>query len=93
MAFVNRLNRFESLFPALIEHVLNDFSNNEDFQSIFLIDSMPIVMANAKRSSRAKVAIEIANKGYCSSKGMYYHGVKLHVLALKRPQQLPGPNI
>jgi len=30
------------------------------------------------------VASNIANKGYCGSKGHYYYGVKVHVLGFKR---------
>ena len=52
---------------------------------------MPIILANAKRSSSAKVADQFANKGYCSSKGMYYYGVKIHILGLKREGTLPLP--
>ena len=48
-------------------------------------------MANAKRSSKAKVAQEFANKGYCSSKGIYYYGVKVHILGFKQPGTLPLP--
>lgn len=91
VAFVQRLNRFDSLFPMLIELILKDFSRSDIIQHIRLIDSMPIIMANAKRSSRAKVANEFANKGYCSSKGIYYYGVKLHILGFKRKGTLPLP--
>lgn len=91
VAFVQRLNRFESLFPMLIELILKDFSGSDIIQQIRLIDSMPIIMANEKRSSRAKVANEFANKGYCSSKGIYYYGVKLHILGFKREGTLPLP--
>jgi len=91
VAFVQRLNRFESLFPMLIELILNDFSGSDIIQQIRLIDSMPIILAKAKRSSKAKVANQFANKGYCSSKGMYYYGAKIHVLGLKREGTLPLP--
>ena len=56
-----------------------------------LIDSMPIVLAGAKRSAGAKVAPEIANKGYCGSKSMFYYGVKLHVMGISKPGALPMP--
>ena len=72
VAFIQRLNRFESLFPMLVELILKDFCESDIAQQIRLIDSMPIILANAKRSSRAKVANQFANKGYCSSKGIYY---------------------
>jgi len=52
---------------------------------------MPIIMASSKRSSKAKVALEFANKGYCGSKAFYYHGVKVHILGLKRTGTLPLP--
>ena len=91
VAFVQRLNRFESLFPVLVELILNDFSGSDIIQHIRLIDSMPIIMANEKRSSRAKVASHFANKGYCSSKGIYYYGVKVHILGQKRIATLPLP--
>lgn len=91
VAFVQRLNRFDSLFPILIELILKDFPESEISQQIRLIDSMPIILANAKRSSRAKVANQFANKGYCASKGIYYYGVKIHILGLKREKILPLP--
>jgi DNA-binding response OmpR family regulator len=91
VAFVQRLNRFDSLFPMLIELILNDFSGSDLIRQIRLIDSMPIILANAKRSSKAKVANQLANKGYCASKGIYYYGVKIHILGLKREGTLPLP--
>jgi hypothetical protein len=58
-----------------------------------LVDSFPIVMAGSKRSSQARVAPDIANKGYCSSKNLYFYGVKLHVVAFSRPGTLPVPEL
>jgi len=52
---------------------------------------MPIIIASSKRSSKAKVALEFANKGYCGSKAFYYHGVKVHILGLKRTGTWPLP--
>ena len=50
---------------------------------------MPIVMAKEKRSSQATVASEFANKGYCSSKGVFFYGVKLHVVGERRSGTMP----
>lgn len=58
-----------------------------------LIDSLPIVMANNKRSSTAKVATEIADKGYCDTKKMFYHGIKLHIGGFHRKNLIPVPTI
>ena len=91
-AFIQRLNKLDSLFMALTEHIINDFNDMDILKDVRLVDSMPIFLANEKRSSRAKVAKkEIANKGYCGSKSTYYHGVKLHVIAFRNPHKLPVP--
>jgi hypothetical protein len=50
---------------------------------------MPVITCSGKRS--AKVAPEITDKGYCSTKGMYYHGLKLHALGFRRKGHLPHP--
>lgn len=91
-AYVMRLNRLEDVFIPLMEEIQNHFPNNY-LKNIRLIDSMPIIMANSKRSSKAKVAPEIANKGYCGSKDIYYYGVKIQVLGFKRPGTLPLPEL
>jgi len=54
-----------------------------------IIDSLPIIVANERRSGSAKTASEICDKGYCSSKKMYYYGVKLHSLSQKQYHTLP----
>ena len=87
--YVRRLNSLCSLFTALIEKILSDIPDANMLKEMKLIDSMPIIMASAKRSNHAKVAQEFANKGYCASKGIYYYGVKLHILAAKRINTLP----
>ncbi len=54
-----------------------------------LLDSMPIITCSGRRTP--KVATEIVDKGVCASKGMYYHGLKLHALAFRRKDKLPFP--
>ncbi len=34
---------------------------------------------------------EITDKGYCSTKGMYYYGMKLHMPGFRRVVKLPHP--
>jgi hypothetical protein len=68
------------------------FPKNQALSDIRLMDSLPIRLAHAKRSQRARVASELANKGYCASKGEYYYGVKVHILGLRRPGTLPLPD-
>jgi hypothetical protein len=90
--YIQRLNRLHELFPRLVEEILNDFVPEGVLNQVRLVDSMPIVMAHEKRSSQAKVAPEIANKGYCASKRMYFYGVKVHLVAFRRPGTLPVPD-
>lgn len=56
-----------------------------------ITDTMPIIMAQGSRSYRAKVALDIANRGYCATKKLKCHGVKLSALNLLIPKQLPKP--
>ncbi len=49
------------------------------------------MLAKASRSSTARVAREVSDKGYCASKSSYYYGVKLHTIALRRTNKLPIP--
>ena len=53
---------------------------------------MPIILANGQRASQAEIASErLADVGYCSSKDIFYHGAKLHVVAERRSDKLPVP--
>lgn len=90
-AFVHRLNQLGSAFSSLCEvfsHAINDAIGE---CSSMALDSMPIILANNKRSGIAKVAAEIADKGYSASKDTYYYGVKLHVLGFLRNKTIPTP--
>lgn len=87
--FVKRINylapAFQLLCGLLISECLLDESHIDH-----LMDSMPIIVANAQRSGSAKAAKGLCDKGYCSSKKAYYYGVKLHLLGQKRHKTLPG---
>lgn len=50
---------------------------------------MPIITCSGKRN--AKVATEITDKGYCSTKSMYCYGLKSHALAFYGKKRLPFP--
>lgn len=90
--YVRRLNYLSNVLIGLLEKIILDFPHTDVLDGMKLIDSMPIILANAKRSQTAKVARGFANKGYCASKGIYYYGIKLHILALKRINTLPLPD-
>ena len=91
VAYVQRLNQISDVFIPLISNIKENIPDSNVLQDIGLMDSMPISLAKAKRSYTAKVAPDFANKGYCASKSMYYYGVKIHLLGLRRPGTLPVP--
>jgi hypothetical protein len=88
-AFNNRLNRLTGAFNRLVEILVTDFRPEDCCLDQSLLDSMPIITCSGKRSG--KVAREIADKGYCSTKGIYYYGLKLHLLGFRRIGKLPHP--
>ena len=90
VAYVNRINRLNEAFKKIVEPILTDYQPLDCDTGIILIDSMPIMTCSAKRS--AKVAREITDKGFCSTKGMYYYGLKLHALGFRRKGHLPHPD-
>lgn len=89
--YVQRLNRLCDLFPALTRQVLAQYPGEDLIENVRIIDSIPIIMAKEKRASRARVAPDFADKGYCASKKMYFYGVKVHVLGLRRRDTMPLP--
>ena len=96
-AFNQRMNEAAAVFEVLIFELLNGWQALPDYfgeviiNEDCVIDSLPIMLAVRGRSGRARVASQLADVGYCASKQMYYHGVKLHVLGRKRIAQLPRP--
>jgi len=88
-AFNNRINRLSETFKFLINKMITEFMPNELDSNVSVLDSMPIVTCSGKRSP--KVAKELIDKTFCSSKNLWYHGLKLHVLGFHRPGTLPYP--
>lgn len=88
-AFNHRLNRLAGAFNRLAEILLTSNVPDDCILEHSLLDSMPIITCSGKRSG--KVAPEVTDKGYCSTKGMYYHGMKLHMLGFRREGKLPHP--
>ena len=88
-AFNNRLNRLGGAFNRFVELLLTSGLPDDCILNQSLLDSMPIITCSGKRS--AKVAPEVVDKGYCSTKNMYYHGMKLHMLGFRREGKLPHP--
>ncbi|WP_259110726.1 IS982 family transposase [Salinibacter ruber] len=92
-SYNRRLNRLSAVFSPLIEKALQKIDGKRAGKTILRIaDSMPIMISKGPRASQAKVASEqIADVGYCSSKDLFYHGGKLHIVAERRDDRLPAP--
>ncbi len=90
-AFNRRLNRLAPAFERLITAALAGPVAHLAAHADRLIDSSPVMLAKWPRSGTARVAAELADRGFCSSKRSYYYGLKLHVIALRRTRQLPLP--
>jgi hypothetical protein len=56
-----------------------------------IVDSLPVMLAAHGHSYTARVAREVADAGYCTAKKCRFHGVRLHVVAARRPARLPLP--
>ena len=55
------------------------------------MDSCPIILAKGPRSGNAKVASELCEKSYNSSRKEWYYGIKLHAVVARKPGCLPVP--
>ena len=89
-SYVKRVNNLSPAFRVLTQLLMNEQELDATVLE-HIIDSLPIMVANSRRSGSAKVAPEMCDKGYCSSKNMWYYGVKLHSLSQKQYRSLPKP--
>ena len=90
--YVQRLNNLAPTFCPLVAQIVADCPIFDCFSDTYLVDSFPCVIANAKRSGKARVARQIASKGFCASKGMWYYGTKVHIVAKRTYNGLPIPD-
>jgi hypothetical protein len=89
--FVARLKPLEPTFQALGAELQARLRQQARRGADQVIDSMPVMLARGGQAYSAKVAREIAAVGYCASKKMFFHGVRLHTLAERRSGPLPCP--
>lgn len=88
-AFNRRLNDFCEVWETLFSHLMPPLVKDEPGDQV--LDSLPVMLAVRSRSHRARVAHEYADVGYCATKQMYYHGLKIHLLAQRQPGTMPRP--
>lgn len=77
-AYNKRLNDLYWQFEIIAKELMNNLCYSDCYADISLADSLPIILS--KRPYQAQVALQVADKGYCSTKNLYYHGLKLHFL-------------
>ena len=88
--FVYRLNRMAGAVQELIKHLIVSHKPDDCEEDTLIVDSMPIMTCSG-RNRKGKVAKDIADKGYCSTKNQYYHGLKLHLVGFRRKGHIPYP--
>lgn len=64
----------------IVGDLIQQLPFEECYQDVCLTDSLPIILS--KRPYQAKVALGIADKGFCYTKDLYYYGLKFHFLSL-----------
>lgn len=89
VAFTTRLNRLSEALRRLCESVITEFMPKECSTEFSLLDSMPIITCSGKR--KGKVAQELTDKSFNSTKKLWYYGVKLHALNFYNKGTLPYP--
>jgi hypothetical protein len=84
-----RINQLYWHLEVIVGDLMSQLSYLDCYQDVCLTDSLPIILS--KRPYQAKVALGLADKGYCSTKKLYYHGLKLHFLGPDRYGKMPLP--
>lgn len=89
VAFNTRLNRMSEALNHLSAELLSTLRPIDCSNEVNILDSMPIITCSGKR--QGKVARDITDKTYCSTKGIWYYGLKMHVLGMQRTNKIPFP--
>ena len=89
--FNYRLNRMPGAVTELARQLLDSHKPEDCEDNTLIVDSLP-VMTCTGRNRKGKVAREIADKGYCSTKNQYYHGLKMHLVGFRRKGHIPFPH-
>ncbi len=71
-AFSRCLNALVPAFQALAELWLHSVADGACEEAAYIVDSCPVILAKGPRSSHAKVAAELCEKSYNSSRDGYY---------------------
>lgn len=89
-AYIQRLNKAADVFSPLLEAIITE-QETDKLNTVWLTDSFPVALAKQGHRFKAKVAPQIADAGYCSTKKLYYYGVRVHVVGRFQSGSLPRP--
>lgn len=89
--FVHRLNLLEQTFQSIGAELFASLELEQTAEFDHLIDSCPVMLAANGHAYSARVARDVADVGYCAAKKTYFHGVRLHLIAMRRFEKLPTP--
>ncbi|MDP2098388.1 MAG: IS982 family transposase [Methylobacter sp.] len=89
-AFVQRLNKVADVFAPLLDIIQQEQEEKNQGQ-VWLMDSFPVALAKQGHRFKAHVARELADAGYCSTKKLYYYGVRVHIVGRRQAGTLPNP--
>lgn len=90
--FCYRLNLLEQSFQSIGAELFVRLQATQLPELDHLIDSTPVMLARHGHANTARVGRELADLGYCAAKRTYFHGVRLHCIALRRFACLPSPS-
>ena len=89
--FAARLNLLEQTFQSIGGYLHELLQEKRRPEIDHLIDSLPVLLAAGSHAYTARVARDVAEVGYCASKKIYFHGVRLHTIAQRRSGTIPRP--
>lgn len=67
----------------VLKQLTSTYKSTDCDEATMVVDSMPI-MTSTGRNCVGKLDMEITDKGYCSTKNMYYHGLNQHLVGYRR---------
>lgn len=78
-------NRRKRKLFQYMEQIRQRMANQfNEFESYFVVDSMPLEVCKMSRSTRSKICKEVEealpDKGFCASQQLYFYGYKLHAV-------------
>jgi hypothetical protein len=90
--FCYRANLLEPTFQTIGAELFAHLRNSQIPELDHLIDSFRVMLARGGHAYTARIARELADIGFCAAKKTYFHGVRLHCLAVRRFARLPSPS-